>query len=155
MLQIWQKTLCAIAPSAVNPHGQYDSVNLSTKSQSDWPKHSLVGHSVVQPHIIFNPPHLDFFTVYIQHFNVVPQSNPANVSPVTGKHMLKWAVWENGQQIGKIVSLTFIHSPAHLIPNFGPEAHLCLTKLSSYELSSEFWLNKYWSKEFYYTLSPM
>ena len=25
---------------------------------------------------------------------------------------------------------------------------------SSYELSSDFWLNKYWLKEFYYALSP-
>ncbi|KIJ04975.1 hypothetical protein PAXINDRAFT_21745 [Paxillus involutus ATCC 200175] len=155
MLQIWQKTLHAIAPSTVNPHSQYDSVILSAKPQSDWPKCGLVGHSVVQLHITFRPPHSDFFAVYIQHFNVVLQSNPANVSLVTGMHMLKWAVRANGQRNGEVVPLTFVRSPAHLIPNFGPKAHPCLTKLSSYELSSEFWLNKYWSKEFYYALSPM
>ncbi|KAF9227897.1 hypothetical protein BS17DRAFT_857563 [Gyrodon lividus] len=169
-LQIWQKvrmsyhnheilelpqTLHAIPPSSANLHGQYDPVIVSDEPQSDWPECGLVGHSVVQLHIIFCPLHTDFFAAYIQRFNIVPQCNPMNVSPVSGMHMLKRAVWANGQQIGKVIPLTFICSPAHLIPHFGTEAHLCLTKLSSYELSSKFWLNKYWSKEFYYALSLM
>ena len=70
-------------------------------------------------------------------------------------HLLKWVIRANGEHIGKVILVTFIHSPAHLIPHFGTEAHSCLTKLSSYELSTEFWLNEYWSKEFYYALSPI
>ncbi|KAI6040096.1 hypothetical protein EDC04DRAFT_2602739 [Pisolithus marmoratus] len=42
---------------------------------------------------------------------------------------------------------------AHVIPHFGKEANLCLTHYTSYELSNEFWLNKYWNKEFFYMLS--
>lgn len=85
---------------------------------------------------------------------MVSHSNPTNVDPATGMHMLKWAARGNGQCIGEVIPLIHIYSPAHIIPNFGHEAHACLTNLSSYELSNEFWLNKYWSKEFYYALSP-
>ena len=169
-LQIWDKvrvqqlsyhnktllspqTLRAIPPSMVNPHGQYDSVIISPHSQSDWPKSGLVGHSVTQLRIIFRMLRSDLFLAYVQHFDVVRQSNPANVSPVTGMHMLKWAVRGNGQRIGEVIPLTRIRSPAHLVPNFGREAHSHLTNLSSYEFSNEFWLNKFWSKELYYVLS--
>ena len=72
---------------------------------------------------------------------------------VTGMCLLKRSVRANGDRIGEVIPLTFIRSPSHLIPNFGAEAHSRLNKLSSHELSTEFWLNKYWSKEFYYVLS--
>ena len=39
------------------------------------------------------------------------------------------------------------------VQHFGHEVHSRLTNLSSYEFSNEFWLNKFWSKELYYTLS--
>ena len=68
---------------------------------------------------------------------------------VTGMPLLKQVVRANGDCVGGVISITFIRSPAHLIPNFGSEAHPCLNKSSSYELSTEFWLNKYWLKEFY------
>ena len=112
-----------------------------------------MGHSVTQLRIIFRVLRSDLFLAYVQHFDVVRQSNPANVSPVTGMHMLKRAVRGNGQRIGEVIPLTRIRSPAHLVPNFGREAHSRLTNLSSYEFSNEFWLNKFWSKELYYALS--
>ena len=148
------QTVCAIPPSAVNPYGQWDSVIISSHPMSDWPKHGLVGHSIAQLQIIFHLLHSDLFVVYVQHFHVTPQSNPANVSTVTGMHLLKRTIRANGRRIGEVIPLTLIPSPAHLIPHFGPKAHSCLTKLSSYELNTEFWLNKYWSKEFYFVLSP-
>ncbi|KAN0074461.1 hypothetical protein V8E55_011873 [Tylopilus felleus] len=132
------QTLCAHPPSASNPYGLYDSPTRG---------HKVVGHSVIQLQLVFRPLHCDFFAAYVHHFNV------GNVSAVTGMHILKQAVRTNGEHIGEVIPLTFICSPAHLIPNFGAEAHSHLTKLSSYELSTEFWLNKYWSKESYYTLS--
>ena len=128
----------------------------------------------------------DLFLIYVQHFDIVCQPHPTNVSPVTGMHMLKWVVsinkleqWlgelgelakavqsctaphsssillmrGNGQCIGEVIPLVCICSPAHLVPNFSHEAHSHLMSLSSYELSNEFWLNKYWLKDFYYTLS--
>jgi hypothetical protein len=103
--------------------------------------------------MIFRPLRSDLFLAYVQHFDIVRQSNSTNVNPVTGMHRLKWAVRGNEQCIGEVIPLTHICSPAHLVPNFGCEAHSHLTSLSNYELSNEFWLNKYWLKEFYYALS--
>lgn len=149
------QTLRAVPPTATNPYGQYDSVIISPQPESDWPKRGLEGHSVAQLRIIFRVLSTDLFLTYVQPFNVVPQGNPTNTSTLTGMHVLKRATRANGQRrIGEVVPLTLIRSPAHLIPLFGPEAHPRLTKSSSYELNTEFWLNKYWSKEFYYALSP-
>ncbi|KIK24165.1 hypothetical protein PISMIDRAFT_77352, partial [Pisolithus microcarpus 441] len=147
------QTLHAIPPSSVNPYGQYDSVIVSIHPQSEWPRSGLAGHSVSQLWIIFCLSHLDLFLAYVQHFNIVPQSSPTNVSPATGMHMLKQAVGVNGQHVGEVIPFTCICSPAHLVPNFGCMTHSHLLTLSSYKLSNDFWLNKYFSKEFYYTLS--
>jgi hypothetical protein len=134
------QTLRATPPSVTNPHGQYDLVIVSTQPKSDWPKSGLVGHVVVQLQIIFRLLHCDFFTAYAQCFNA------GSASKVTGMHLLKRAVRANGDRIGEVIPMTFIRSPAHLIPHFCAEAHAQLNKLSSHELSTEFWLNKYWSK---------
>ncbi|KAI6000083.1 hypothetical protein EDD15DRAFT_2160336, partial [Pisolithus albus] len=164
-LQIWQKvrvqqlsyhsktllppqTLRAILPSTANCYGHYDSAIVSLDSQSDWPKSGLAGHSVAQLRMIFHVSRSNSFLAYVQHFNIVPQP-----SPVTGMHMLKHAVRRNGQRFGEVISITRIRSLAHIVPNFGRAAHPRLTRMSSYEPSDEFWLNKYFSKEFYYALS--
>ncbi|KAI6010124.1 hypothetical protein EDC04DRAFT_2581204 [Pisolithus marmoratus] len=170
-LQIWRKlcvqqlsyhnktllspqTLHAIPPSMAHPHGQYNSIITNIHPESDWPGDGLAGHSVSQLCLIFHLTCSDLFLTYVQHFNIVPQSNPSNVNPATSMHLLRRAVRNNGQQVGEVIPLTLICSPAHLVPNFGRGAHPCLTCLSSYEFSNKFWLNKYWAKEFYYVLSP-
>ncbi|KAI5996700.1 hypothetical protein EDD15DRAFT_2364796 [Pisolithus albus] len=164
-LQIWQnvhvqqlsyhsktlllpQTLHAILPLTTNCYGHYDSAIISLDSQSDWPKSGLAGHLVSQPQMIFHISCSNSFLTYVQHFNIIPQP-----SPVTGMHMLKCVVRRNGQRVGEVISITHICSPAHIVPNFGHAAHPHLTRLSSYELSDEYWLNKYFSKEFYYVLS--
>ncbi|KAI6035966.1 hypothetical protein BKA83DRAFT_110335 [Pisolithus microcarpus] len=147
------QTLHAILPSTTNFYGRYNSVIISLHTQSDWPQGGLVGHSVPQLQMIFCIPRLDLFLTYVQHFNIIPQPSPTNVSPVTGMHTLKQAVRRNGQHIGEVIPLTRIRSLAHLVPNFRHTAHSHLMSSSSYELSNEFWLNKYISKEFYYALS--
>ena len=149
------QTLRAMPPSAANPHGLYDSVIVSPLPESNWPKSGLNGHSVVQLRLIFRDLESNIFAAYVQRFNTTPRSGPHNTCAVMGMHMLKRAVRANGQRIGEVIPLTLIHSGAHLIPNFGPEAHLRLTKHSSYEFSSEFWLNKYWSKETFFALSSV
>ncbi|KAI5984418.1 hypothetical protein EDD15DRAFT_2177214 [Pisolithus albus] len=142
------QTLRAIPPASANPYGRYDPVIVSVHPQSDWPRSGLAGHSVSQLRIIFRLSCSDLFLAYVQHFNIA-----TNVSPATGMHLLKRAVGGNGQRVGEVIPLTRICSPAHLVPNFGRVAHSRLTSLSSYELSNDFWLNKYFSKEFYYALS--
>ena len=105
--------------------------------------------------MIFRPLQSDFFLAYVHRFNVVPQQRmPDQVHPGTGMHLLQCAVRSDGSRIGGVIPITQVRSPAHLIPNFGNEAHSRLTRDNSYDVSSEFWLNKYWSKEFYFALSP-
>ena len=144
------QTLRAVPPSNTNRYGQHDAVIISPQLQSDWPKSGLKGHSVAQLRIIFRLIHSDLFLAYVQHFTVATHSNP---NPASGLHKLQRATRRNGERIGEVILLTQIRSSAHLIPNFGNEAHSRLTNLSSYELTNEFWLNKYWTKELYYTLS--
>ncbi|KIM55157.1 hypothetical protein SCLCIDRAFT_135287, partial [Scleroderma citrinum Foug A] len=142
--------LHAVPPSNAHPYGQYDMAIISPQSQSDWLKSGLRGHLVAQLQIIFHLTHSDLFLAYVQHFTVTAHSNP---SPVTGMHKLQQATRRIGECIGGVILLTQIQSPAHLILNFGNEAHSRLTNLSSYELTNEFWLNKHGTKELYYALS--
>lgn len=113
----------------------------------------LLGHSVLQLRMVFRPLHHDHFLAYVQRFDVVPQRGlPTNRG--TDMHLLRRSVRPDGSRIGDVIPVTLIRSPAHLIPHFGDVAHNRLTHKNSYELSKEFWLNKYWSKEMYYALSP-
>ena len=103
--------------------------------------------------MIFRPLHFDHFVTYVQCFDIVPQQGiPNNINSSMGMHLVRRATKPNGSRIGNVIPVTWIRSPAHLIPNFGKEAHACLTGESSYEFSTEFWLNKFWTKEFYYIL---
>ena len=84
-------------------------------------------------------------------------SNASTLSLINsgmGMHLVRRATKPNGSRISDMIPVMWIHSPAHLILNFGKEAHAHLTGESSYKLSTEFWLNKFWTKEFYYALSP-
>ncbi|KIK76768.1 hypothetical protein PAXRUDRAFT_168798, partial [Paxillus rubicundulus Ve08.2h10] len=84
--------------------------------------------------LMFCPIHTNIFAAYVQHFNVVPQQGSAtDFHPGTGMHLVHRVV-RMGNRVGNVIPLTHICSPAHLIPNFGKEAHSCLTKVSSYEL---------------------
>ena len=106
--------------------------------------------------MIFRPLQFNYFLVYVYRFNVVPQQHtPNQVHSGTGMHLLRRAVRSDGSKIGGVIPITQVRSPAHLIPNFGNEAHSRLTRDNSYGVSSEFWLNKYWSKEFYFALSSV
>ena len=90
-----------------------------------------------------------------------PTFNTSNATPplsfnttdgAVGMHILRRVV-RDGIQVGDIIPLDHIHSPAHLIPRFGKEANPHLTCHMSYDLSNKFWLNKYWNKEIFYALS--
>lgn len=115
---------------------------------------NLSGHFIIQLQMIFHPLSSEHFLAYVQHFNIVPQQGAvSSVHPGMGMHMLQWVVRSDGSRIGGVIPITQVQSPTHLIPNFGKEAHPCLTHENSYKVCSKFWLNKYWSKEFYFTLS--
>ena len=168
------QTLRAFPHSPDRPHGLYDTAIISPGPDSDWLWRgvegksieplsysvcimiSVLGHIIIQLRLIFHPVNADYLAAYIQCFNIVSrQGNPGNINPGTGMHFLRWAMTSHGRRIGDVVPVSHIRSAAHLIPNFGKEAHSRLTRQNSYELSTEFWLNKYWSREFYYVLCPL
>ena len=109
----------------------------------------MLGHLVVQLRLMFRILGTDTFLAYVQCFNVTSAPDTAS-----GLHGLKRAIRTNGMRIGDIIPLSHIRSPAHVIPRFGRAANARLNSHTSYELSSEFWLNKYWTKQFYYCLCP-
>lgn len=108
----------------------------------------ILGHFVVQLRLVFRILGTDIFLVYVQRLNVTAPDT------ASGLYGLKRAVRTNGMRIGDIIPLAHIRSPAHVIPRFGRAANARLNSKTSQELSSEFWLNKYWNKQFYYCLCP-
>jgi len=55
--------------------------------------------------------------------------------------------------IGDILPLDQIGTLADIIPRFGKTANRTLTKNNSTEYSTEYWLNKYFNKELFWSLS--
>ncbi|KAF9235101.1 hypothetical protein BU15DRAFT_89705 [Melanogaster broomeanus] len=148
------QTLRIIPPSTQHPHGIFDSVIISSDEQSSWPDGGLEGHDIIQVCLVFRLLHQDSFAAYVQRFNIVCHpSVSGGLDPGTRMHLVKRAMRSNGERIGYIIPLTMIKSPIHLIPRFGKEAHSRLTQHNSYELSEEFWVNKYWNKEIFYALN--
>jgi len=116
--------------------------------------HHFTGHTVVQVRLIFCLLHSNTFLTYVQRFNVtLPPLSSNTTDTAAGMHILKHVIRSNGVRVGDIILLRHIHSPAHAIPHFGKEANSRLALHTSYKLSNEFWLNKYWNKEFFYALS--
>jgi len=167
------QTLRVLHPSPNHSHSLYDSVIMSPGSESNWPRLGLngitytyelscavltpmKGHFIVQLQLIFHPLNMDYLVAYVQHFNIVSQqSSMHNVHPRMGMCLLRGATRSNGTRIGDVVPISNIQSAVHLIPNFGKEAHSRLSKQNCYEVLDEFWLNKYWSKEFYYAMNQL
>ncbi|KAG9316146.1 hypothetical protein JVU11DRAFT_3829 [Chiua virens] len=88
------------------------------------------------------------FFAYMHRFNVSSGADFAS-----GLHSLKRATRRDGSHLGDMIPLDCIHSPTHIIPQFGKEANSHLTVHNSYKLCTDFWLNKYWNKQAYYSLT--
>jgi hypothetical protein len=100
---------------------------------------------------------------YVQRFDVVPQINPELSGSLTRKgpypdpassmFMLKRARRHDESLIGDIIPLIQLRSLVELTPVFGGKADSRLTKESSLEYSTHFWLDKYFDKEFFYAVT--
>ena len=111
------------------------------------------GHTVAQVRLIFCLLRYDIFFAYVQCFRVTTPLLSNTTDSAAGMHILKCVITNNGMRVGDIIPLHYIRSPAHVIPHFGKEANPRLAHHTCYDLSREFWLNRYWNKEFYYALS--
>ena len=116
----------------------------------------------IVPHRRFpTHPYTDFLLAYAQHFDFVPQpapqspmlSNGPHVEPSTGMHLLKQAWQSNGSLLGDVIPLGHVRALLNLVPHFGTVADNHLTKETSLEHSSDFWLNKYFDKELFNALN--
>jgi hypothetical protein len=73
--------------------------------------------------------------------------------PATRLHLLKRAKRSNGTRIGDIIPVAQLRAPVSVVPRFGASADNRLTPHNSMEHASEFWLNVYWDKNTFFTLS--
>jgi hypothetical protein len=103
------------------------------------------------------------FLTYVRRFDIISQIN-ATVSgsrtlkgpypePSSGLYLLKRSKRSTGDIMGDVLPLDQIRSLVNLTPRFGKKACRILTKDNSLEISSEFWLNKYFTKELFFALN--
>ena len=129
-----------------------------------------LGHIVVDLQLIFrivpsnsHQTYGDRFLTYVRRFEIISQVN-ATVSgsrtvkgpypePSSGLYLLKRSKRSNGVFMGDVLPLDQIRSLVNLTPRFGQKASRILTKFNSLEFSSEFWLNKYFTKELFLALN--
>ena len=102
----------------------------------------------------------DSFLAYVQRFDIIPQlgvaaqGNSRTIRPEPSSRMfaLKRSIRSDGNRLGDVIPVTQIRSPVQLVPRFGHEADPRLTMETSLEYSTEFWLNKYETKEMFWAL---
>ncbi|KAF9527842.1 hypothetical protein CPB83DRAFT_869722 [Crepidotus variabilis] len=167
-------TVHAEPPSSAWPQGHVDSVILNLDPLKKWPISGIQGHVVADLILIFrlivphpaptavNPPEhyvTDRFLAYVKRYDFIPQSDS-----VTGKrgqlpepnsflYVLKKGKRTNGDIIGDIIPLDQVRALADVTPHLGQRADRRLTKETSLAFCSEFYLNKYFDKEFFYALT--
>lgn len=91
----------------------------------------------------------------------MPQVNPSfsgsnshgpYPEPLSSLYLLKRAKRAGAEIIGDILPLNQVRELVELIPRFGEKADRRLTKFNSLQVNSEFWLNKFFTKEVYLAL---
>ena len=156
------------SPSQECSHGLYTSAIFSPTSASDWPFQVLNATYILYAidQLIFKhwltvfqaTLSLDFdfffcmlgtdqFLIFIWHFYITnPPAGQMMDAGTARLHLLKHATRNNREHVGEVLPLPHLWSPVHLIPYLGPQ-QIWLSNKTSYELSTEFWLNHYWNQE--------
>ena len=104
-------------------------------------------------HPIWNiPTRHPFYLVYVQRFNIVPQTHLPRgrrlaPDPIHGMYTLRRARRSDGSPMGGIIPLHHLRASVHLIPRFGEKADPCSTSRTSFDSSDIFFLNHYFDKE--------
>ncbi|KAF9522048.1 hypothetical protein CPB83DRAFT_777635, partial [Crepidotus variabilis] len=167
-------TVNAEPPSSNWPQGHIDSVILNMDSSQKWPMSGINGHVVADIVMIFRlvtpPPALaeaqpperhvtDRFLSYVKRYDIITQSDINTgirgqfPEPSSSLYTLKKGKRTSGEVIGDIVPLDQVRALVDINPRLGQVADRRLTKETSLAFCSEFYLNKYFDKELFYTLT--
>jgi len=101
----------------------------------------------------------DTFYAYVERFDIVPQLTPSGSrgavrDPTTKMYLLRRSKRADGSRFGDVIFLSQLRAPVVLVPNFGRVADSRLSKFNCTEYASEFWLAKYFEKDFYHSQLP-
>ncbi|KAF8871276.1 hypothetical protein CPB84DRAFT_1818218 [Gymnopilus junonius] len=129
--------------------------------QSTWPKSGLKGHVVCDLRLIFRlisaRSSIDLLNITDCFLCYPDPGNPTlhgpHPHPSSGLHALKHGKCTSGDIIGDVIPLDQLRALADVAPHLGAKADWCFTKENSLHYSTEFWLNKYFDKEFFYALN--
>ncbi|KAG0700786.1 hypothetical protein DFH29DRAFT_982960 [Suillus ampliporus] len=131
------QTLHASPPCPGWPKGRQDAILINVDREHEWPQSGLRGSRITWR---------DQYLCYVHSLKV------GAVHPVAGMHVLKRAKHADGAPVGDIVPLKQMRAFVSMIPELGAAADARLTKATSTYYSSSFFLNKYFSKDFYHAL---
>ncbi|KIK17531.1 hypothetical protein PISMIDRAFT_111211 [Pisolithus microcarpus 441] len=145
-------TIHAEPPNGHWKYGHYNAAILQVDEGHDWPDSRLMGHAVVEVHLIMrpHPPQgmnvawANCFLVYVRWLDII------NMELAMHLPMLKRAVRTSGSYFGNIFPLDQISSFAHVVPWFGKTADKRLTYMNACHASQSFYLNRYFDKDFFY-----
>ncbi|KAJ7035463.1 hypothetical protein C8F04DRAFT_955065 [Mycena alexandri] len=174
------ETINAWPPDGVWKCGRADAVLVNIDSGCEWPRSGLqgkffnpvcrhfssqlnifLGHAICQLRMIFRvvprrsglpPPGARGFLAYVHRFDF--QQNDAS-----GMYLVKRARRADNSAMGDIVPLDRLRKfverlmPVELTPRFGKAADRRLSKETSLDLGDDFWLSKWFNKEFFFALS--
>ncbi|KAF8422301.1 hypothetical protein L210DRAFT_880301, partial [Boletus edulis BED1] len=142
-------------------YGWYNAAIMNIDDQFKWPSSGLQGHAVIDVHLLMAPAapkgsggisvFSDRFLMYANRFDIVPQRN-SPVDRTTGLHVLKRATRANGSLLGEVFPMDRLRSYAHVVPRFGQKADVRLSSTNCVHFSQSFFLNKYFNKDFFYTI---
>jgi|ERR1700722_5970759 len=105
---------------------------------------------------------MDKFLVYVQRFDIIPQSNPSRSGtsikgpfpdPASTMYAVKRARRSDNSVMGDVIPLEQLRSLVDLVPCFGKTADSRLTQATIMEYSTEFWVNKYFTKELFWAMN--
>lgn len=99
------------------------------------------------------------FLAYVQRFDIVQQAASTSAphrgpprEPTTQQYVLKRSTRADTTRMGDVIPLSHLRAPADLIPRFYRSADIRMTKENCLEYSTEFFLNKFFNKDMYYSL---
>ncbi|KAJ7601568.1 hypothetical protein DFH06DRAFT_1153865 [Mycena polygramma] len=137
-------------------YGRGDPVLVNTDPQYRWPKSKLEGHSVCELKLIFRavpeqnsvpPTGKDQFLAYVQRFNVAPEPDPS-----TRLYKASRAIRDDKTTVGDVIPLERLRAAVDLNPIFGKTANRKLTVQNAFHYCTNFWLNPFFTKEFFWAL---